>query len=73
MAFATSTPPSAHIELGAALAQLPGSAGERSVALFQHGTLLVNLYAPGRDPQTPHTRKRRTVIPFARDTVAPLR
>jgi mannose-6-phosphate isomerase-like protein (cupin superfamily) len=63
MAFATSAPPSAHIELGAALAQLPGPAGERSVALFQHGTLLVKLYAPrGHDPQTPHTREEAYVV-----------
>lgn len=44
--------PSAH-----ALAQLLGHAGERSITLFQHGSLLVKLYAPRhKDAQTPHTR-----------------
>jgi mannose-6-phosphate isomerase-like protein (cupin superfamily) len=46
-----------------ALARLPGSAGERYVELFQHGTLSVELYAPrGRDPQTPHTRDEVYVV-----------
>ena len=46
-----------------ALARLPGSAGERYVELFQHGTLSVELYAPrGSDPQTPHTRDEVYVV-----------
>ena len=46
-----------------ALAPLPGSAGERYVELFQHGTLSVELYAPrGSDPQTPHTRDEVYVV-----------
>jgi mannose-6-phosphate isomerase-like protein (cupin superfamily) len=46
---------SAHISLADALARLPGPHGERSVLLFEHGTLSAKLYAPrGQDPQTPH-------------------
>jgi hypothetical protein len=45
------------IGAGEAQARLPESQRERSIALFQHGTLTVKLYAPrGTDPQTPHTR-----------------
>ncbi len=40
-----------------ALAQLPGPQGQRSVAVLEHGSLLVKVYAPrGHDPQTPHAR-----------------
>lgn len=40
-----------------ALTRLPGPNGERFATVFQHGTLLVEIYAPrGVDPQTPHTR-----------------
>ena len=53
----------AHLNPHDALARLPGPAGERSVALFEHGTLLVKLYAPrGRDPQTPHMRDEVYVV-----------
>lgn len=39
-----------------ALDRLPGPQGERSVGLFEHGSLVVKLYAPrGQDPQTPHS------------------
>jgi mannose-6-phosphate isomerase-like protein (cupin superfamily) len=44
-------------------ARLPESQRERSIALFQHGTLTVKLYAPrGSDPQTPHTRDEIYVV-----------
>ena len=44
-------------------AHLPESQRERSIALFQHGTLTVKLYAPrGSDPQTPHTRDEIYVV-----------
>ncbi len=44
------------LTLGEALERLPGPQGERSVALFEHGSLVVKLYAPrGTDPQTPHS------------------
>ena len=53
----------AHLRAADALARLPGPAGERSVALFEHGTLLVKMYAPrGTDPQTPHARDEIYVV-----------
>ena len=40
-----------------ALQSLPGPEGQRFATIFQHGTLLVEIYAPrGNDPQQPHTR-----------------
>ena len=40
-----------------ALVGLPGPNGERFASVFQHGSLLVEIYAPrGVDPQNPHTR-----------------
>lgn len=46
-----------------ALTRLPGPQGERSVALFEHGSLVVKLYAPrGSDPQTPHSRDEIYVV-----------
>jgi|SRR5882672_4115765 len=40
-----------------ALESLPGPDGPRFATIFQHGTLLVEIYAPrGNDPQNPHTR-----------------
>jgi mannose-6-phosphate isomerase-like protein (cupin superfamily) len=40
-----------------ALTLLPSPEGKRFATVFQHGTLLVEIYAPrGADPQTPHTR-----------------
>ena len=40
-----------------ALLRLPGPSGERFATIFQHGSLLVEIYAPrGTDPQQPHTR-----------------
>ena len=51
------------ITLSEALERLPGPQGERSVALFEHGSLVVKLYAPrGHDPQTPHSRDEVYVI-----------
>jgi mannose-6-phosphate isomerase-like protein (cupin superfamily) len=55
--------PQHHLTLSQGLSRLPGSAGERFVELFQHGTLAVELYAPrGDDPQTPHTRDEVYVV-----------
>ena len=46
-----------------ALARLPTPEGKRFVAMFEHGTLLVELYAPrGADPQKPHTRDEVYVV-----------
>jgi mannose-6-phosphate isomerase-like protein (cupin superfamily) len=40
-----------------ALGRLPGPEGQRFATVFQHGSLLVEIYAPrGIDPQKPHTR-----------------
>lgn len=51
------------ISLSEALNRLPGPQGERSVALFEHGSLVVKLYAPrGNDPQTPHSRDEVYVV-----------
>lgn len=51
------------VDLAAALDRLPGPQGERSVALFDHGSLVVKLYAPrGTDPQTPHSRDEVYVV-----------
>ena len=64
---AASTPmrgaPVAHLRADAALAKLPGPGGARFAALFEHGTLVVEIYAPrGHDPQTPHTRDELYVV-----------
>jgi mannose-6-phosphate isomerase-like protein (cupin superfamily) len=49
--------------LSEALRRLPGPQGERSVALFEHGSLVVKLYAPrGSDPQTSHSRDEVYVV-----------
>ena len=63
------TAPTAHLRPDDALRRLPGAAGERFVALFRHGSLEVELYAPrGHDPQTPHTRDELYVIVAGRGT-----
>ena len=39
------------------LAKLPTPDGKRFAAIFEHGTLVVEIYAPrGTDPQQPHSR-----------------
>ena len=49
--------------LAAALALLPGASGARFVKVLEHGSLLVESYAPrGRDPQRPHTRDEVYVV-----------
>ena len=51
------------IRLSKALERLPGPQGERSVALFEHGSLVIKLYAPrGSDPQTSHSRDEVYVV-----------
>jgi len=51
------------ITLAEASAMLPGPSGERSWPMFEHGSLLVKLYAPrGTDPQKPHTRDEIYVV-----------
>lgn len=47
----------AQLKVAEALSRLPDAQGKRFATIFQHGTLLVEIYAPrGVDPQTPHTR-----------------
>jgi mannose-6-phosphate isomerase-like protein (cupin superfamily) len=47
----------AALKIGEALEKLPSPEGKRFATIFQHGTLLVEIYAPrGTDPQTPHSR-----------------
>ena len=54
---------SQRLTLDAGLGRLPGPRGERYVALFEHGSLVVELYAPhGNDPQTQHTRDEIYVV-----------
>ena len=51
------------LTLSEALGRLPGPQGEQSVLLFEHGSLVVKLYAPrGSDSQTPHSRDEIYVI-----------
>jgi mannose-6-phosphate isomerase-like protein (cupin superfamily) len=46
-----------------AFARMPETQKERSVALFEHGSLVTKLYAPrGMDPQMPHSRDEIYVI-----------
>ncbi len=52
-----------HGTVEAGLAALPGQAGERFVKLYEHGTLLMEIYAPrGTDPQQPHSRDEVYVV-----------
>jgi mannose-6-phosphate isomerase-like protein (cupin superfamily) len=49
--------------LAEALARLPSSEGKRFATVFQHGSLLVEIYAPkGSDPQQPHTRDEAYIV-----------
>ena len=51
------------INLDDALNRLPGPQGEKSVALFEHGSIVIKLYTPqGTDPQTPHSRDEVYVV-----------
>ena len=46
-----------------ALLRLPGPGGQRFATVFQHGSLLVEIYAPrGIDPQKPHTRDEIYIV-----------
>ncbi len=54
---------SEQLSLAQALERLPGPQGERFVVLFEHGSLVVELYAPrGSDPQKPHSRDEIYVV-----------
>ena len=52
-----------HIAVGEALERLEVAGGERSVVLFEHSTLTIEMYAPlGIDTQQPHTRDEIYVV-----------
>ena len=49
--------------LAQAIAALPGPNGERSVAVLEHGTLQLKVFAPrGADHQQPHTRDELYIV-----------
>jgi mannose-6-phosphate isomerase-like protein (cupin superfamily) len=51
------------VTLAQALARLPGPGGERFAKVLEHGSLVVEIYAPrGRDTQQPHTRDELYVV-----------
>lgn len=51
------------INLAGALQRLPGPQGEKSVLLFEHGSMVIKLYAPrGIDEQTPHSQDELYVV-----------
>jgi len=51
------------VSVAEALAQLPGAGGERFAKVLEHGSLVVEIYAPrGSDPQQPHTRDEVYVV-----------
>jgi mannose-6-phosphate isomerase-like protein (cupin superfamily) len=53
----------AHIRIEDAMRRLDSVYGMRSVALFEHGSLQVKMYAPrGHDSQTPHARDEIYVV-----------
>lgn len=51
------------LTLTQALSLIPGAKGERFAAVLEHGSLLVEIYAPrGVDPQQPHTRDEVYIV-----------
>jgi mannose-6-phosphate isomerase-like protein (cupin superfamily) len=51
------------VTLAEAVARLPGPGGERFAKVFEHGSLVVEIFAPrGRDTQQPHTRDELYVV-----------
>ncbi|MDQ3805379.1 MAG: cupin domain-containing protein [Acidobacteriota bacterium] len=51
------------VTLAEALARLPGPGGERFAKVLEHGSLVVEIFAPrGRDTQQPHTRDELYVV-----------
>jgi mannose-6-phosphate isomerase-like protein (cupin superfamily) len=52
-----------HVTVAEAMARLPGPHGEQFAAVLEHGSLVIEIYAPrGFDPQTPHTRDEVYVV-----------
>jgi mannose-6-phosphate isomerase-like protein (cupin superfamily) len=57
------TPEKRKVTVTEAVARLPGKKGERFVAVFNHGSLTAEIYAPrGSDPQSSHTRDEVYVV-----------
>ena len=51
------------VALDEAMSRLPGPGGERFAEVLEHGTLVVEVYAPrGVDAQQPHTRDELYVV-----------
>jgi mannose-6-phosphate isomerase-like protein (cupin superfamily) len=51
------------VTVSEALAHLPGPNGERFAAMLEHGSLVIEIYAPrGVDAQAPHTRDEVYVV-----------
>ena len=51
------------VSVADALTRVPGAGGERFAKVLEHGSLVVEIYAPrGRDPQGPHTRDELYVV-----------
>ena len=51
------------LNLADALQRLPGPQGERSVLLFEHGSMVIKLYAPlVTDTQRPHSQDELYVV-----------
>lgn len=51
------------LSLQDALARVPGPKGERFAAVFERGSLSVEVYAPrGKDLQTPHARDELYIV-----------
>ena len=51
------------VTVAEAMERLPGPGGVRFAGVLEHGSLVVEIYAPrGNDPQTPHTRDEVYVV-----------
>jgi mannose-6-phosphate isomerase-like protein (cupin superfamily) len=51
------------VSVADALSRVPGAGGERFAKVLEHGSLVVEIYAPrGTDPQGPHTRDELYVV-----------
>jgi mannose-6-phosphate isomerase-like protein (cupin superfamily) len=62
-ADASSTDARRRVSVAESLALLPGAGGERFAKVLEHGSLVVEIYAPrGRDTQQPHTRDELYVV-----------
>jgi len=57
MNHSTNSKACAELTVADAISRVPTADGKRFATIFEHGTLLVEIYAPrGIDPQQPHTR-----------------